>query len=286
MERADLSWMRRRRADLHVRTTASMGRVAPIEAVELANEAGVSAIAIVDHDSVDGIPVAKLAGESYGVEVIPGIELTYEEKSKEAHIIGYYIDWRNQALVTAARMAQSWRSLRVQQILEKLEKIGIKITYGEVLEEAGKVSIIGRTHIARSMVKRKIVKTPAEAFGKYLAYGKPAYVLKQQLMLKQIMGLIRRAGGVPALAHPKFSNAVKLLPKLVKHGLKGLEVYHPYHTREETKLFKTLARKYNLIEVGGTDSEFKRAPVGTVTVPYAAVEKLKRERPLKDNLGS
>ena len=266
-----------KKADLHVRTTASMGRVAPYEAVALAKQNGIFAIAVVDHESVDGIPVAQLAGETHEIEVIPGIELTYEEAEREAHLIGYFIDWRNPELKTVIRMIQVWRNMRIEEILKKLADIGINISFNEVMKEAGEMAVLGRTHVARLLVKKGHAKTPAEAFDKFLSPGKPAHVFKQQLTLKEVVDVIRGAGGVMALAHPKFNHAYELIPKLTKLGLAALEVYHPYHTAEETQKFQRLAKKYKLIEVGGTDSENKRSPVGTVVVPYATVEKLKRK---------
>jgi hypothetical protein len=252
-----------------------MGRVSPAEAVRLAKEKGLAAIAIVDHESVEAIPEAIDAGERYGVEVIPGVEIMYEEGPREAHIIGYFIDWKNRALLTEITRSQAARGWRIRRIVEELQKIGIKITYEDVLAEAGSAAILGRTHIASLLVKRGVVSNMAQAFERYLGYGKPAYVPRYQLPLPEVMRPIFEAGGVPALAHPKFSRAEELLPELVRYGLRAIEVYHPYHTKEETKRFRSLAQRYGLIETGGTDSEPKRSPVGTITVPYKVVEELR-----------
>ncbi len=264
-----------KKADLHVRTIASMGRVSPAEAVRLAKEKGLAAIAIVDHESVEAIPEAVEAGERYGVEVIPGVELMYEEGPREAHIIGYFIDWKNRSLLTEISRSQAARAWRIRRIIEELQKLGIKISYEDVLAEAGNAAILGRTHIASLLVKRGVVSNMMQAFDKYLSYGKPAYVPRYQLPLSEVMRPIFEAGGVPALAHPKFSRAEELVPELVKHGLRAIEVYHPYHTKDDVKRFKSLAQRHGLIETGGTDSEPKRSPVGTVTVPYKVVEELR-----------
>jgi hypothetical protein len=265
-----------KKADLHVRTTRSMGRVTPTEAVALAKKRGVAAIAIVDHESVEGIPEAVEAGESYGVEVIPGIELMYEEGPREAHVIGYFIDWRNPTLLREIARSQAARAWRVQRSVEELQKLGIKISHDDVMREAGDAAILGRTHVASLLVKQKVVRNMREAFERFLGYGAPAYIPKYQLPLKEVMRSILDAGGIPALAHPKFSRGEELVPEFVKYGLRGIEVYHPHHTSKETKRFKKLAEKYHLIEVGGTDSEAKKPPVGTVTVSYDVVEELKR----------
>ena len=264
-----------KKADLHVRTVASMGRVSPAEAVRIAKEKGLAAIAIVDHESVEAIPEAVEAGEKYGVEVIPGVELMYEEGPREAHIIGYFIDWKNRTLLTEISRSQAARAWRIRRTIEELQRLGINLTYEDVLAEAGNAAILGRTHIASLLVKRKVVKNMAQAFEKYLGYGKPAYVPRYQLPLSEAIRPIFEAGGVPALAHPKFSRAEELLPEFVRHGLRAIEVYHPFHTKDDEKRFKSLAQRYGLIEVGGTDSEPKRSPVGTVTVPYKVVEELR-----------
>lgn len=264
-----------KKADLHVRTTASMGRVSPTEAVAMAKKKGLKAIAIVGHETVEGIPEAVEAGASYDVEVIPAVELMFEEGPREAHIIGYFIDWRNRTLLTEISRSQAARGWRIQRTVEILNRLGIKITYDEVMREAGNAAIIGRSHVAGVLVKKNVVKDYQEAFKKYLEYGKPAYVPRYQLPISEAFRPIFDAGGIPALAHPKFNQAEELIPDFAKHGMRALEVYHPNHTPEETKRFKALAKKFGLFEVGGTDSESKRSPVGTVTVDYKVVEQLK-----------
>jgi hypothetical protein len=251
-----------------------MGKVNPAEAVALAKKKKLGAIAIVDHETVEGIADAVEAGPSHGIEVIPGVELMFEEGQREAHIIGYFIDWHNRTLLTELSMAQTARAQRVQRTVQRLNSLGVKITYDDVMREAGSAAVVGRTHVASLLVKKKAVKDMREAFEKYLGYEKPAYVPRYQLPISEAMKPIVDAGGVPALAHPKFNQAEELIPDLVKHGLRALEVYNPNHTSDETKRFKKLAEKYNLIEVGGSDSDPK-SPVGSVTVPYSAVEELK-----------
>jgi hypothetical protein len=263
-------------ADLHVRTVKSMGRVTPVEAVIVADERKLSAISIVDHDTVEGVPEAVSAGEFYGREVIPGVELMYEYGPKEIHLIGYFIDWRNKRLLREIDRLHTAKVRQIERMVKKLQHLGIEITYEEVLSEATKATLIGRSNIAQVLVKRGVVKDPRQAFERYIGYGKPAYAARRNPQLSKVMEPILDAGGVPALAHPKFSRALDFLPKLVKHGLRALEVYHPFHTRAESAKFKRLAQKYKLIEVGGTDSEPTRSPVGTVTVPYRVVERLRR----------
>jgi hypothetical protein len=244
--------------------------------VGIASERGLKALAIADHDSVDGVSQAITAGEFYGVEVIPAVELMYERGPCEAHIIGYFIDWRNKTLLKEIDRAKLKRAERFRKTIEKLQKLGVDITYGDVSGRAGRAAILGRTHIAQTLAEMGMVKTPAEAFSTYLGYKKAAYVSARRYSLKAVLRPIFEAGGVAAVAHPKFSGAEELIPELVEHGVCAIEVYHPFHTAREIKHFKSVARKYHLIEVGGTDSEREKSPVGTIIVPYKKVEELKK----------
>ncbi|MBS3815854.1 MAG: PHP domain-containing protein [Hadesarchaea archaeon] len=265
-----------KKADLHVRTTASDGVFRPEEAVRLAEENGMEAIAIVDHDTIAGIEPAISATEYHDVEVIPGVELCYEREPKGVHIIGYFIDWEDPNLQEKLKQFQDSRRNRMNQILDKLSEIGIDISPHQVLREAGEGDVISRLHIARAMMKSSVhVNSVGEAFEKYLSSGKPAFVKKFQLQPPELIKLIKDAGGVPALAHPKFSEAEEELPLFARLGLKAIEVKHPSHTEEDVKYFKKLAHKYGLIQVGGTDWHGIEQEVGDENVPYDAVESLK-----------
>jgi predicted metal-dependent phosphoesterase TrpH len=261
------------KADLHVRTTASLGKITPTGAVDAAKKKRLAAIAIVDHECVDGVMGATEAGALRGVEVIPGVELTYET-DKEAHIIGYFIDPHTPGLRLELAKNQMVRIQQVADTLEKLNDLGIKLVYENVMHEADGAASVSRMHIARHMARLRMVKEPKEALDKYLGRGKPAYVQRDQMPLATLLDFIREAGGVPALAHPKFGGAEELIPGLVKEGIKALEVYHPYHSKKDTERYRQIAKKYGLIEVGGTDSG--PGHVGDVTVPYSTVNKLKK----------
>lgn len=266
-------------ADLHIHTVASDGSYRPEEAVKIAKKMKISAVAICDHDSVEGIEPALEAGKLYRVKVIPAVEMCYEEGPAGVHIVGYFIDWRNATLREALREIQQGRFRRIRDIVDRLSEIGIEITLADVLAEAAEGSVLTRPHVAKAMMKRGYVKSESEAFEKYLVYGRPAYVNRYQLPLGEIMRLIRNSGGVPVLAHPKYQNAIEFVPYLVELGLKGIEVYHPDHTQKEVAKFKKIAKKYGLIEVGGSDAHGADRPIGTLTVPYEVVEKLEKAKP-------
>lgn len=265
-----------KRADLHVRTTYSMGRVTPTKAVQLAKELQLPAIAIVDHESLEGLPEAVAVGKFEAVEVIPAVELMFEEGAIEPHIIAYFIDWHHSDFRAAVNKARADRIKQVNEIVLALQSLGVEIMVEEVMEDAARSMTIGRSNVANVLVKRGVVRTPREAFERYIGYGKQAWVGREEWSMDYVMWLIEQAGGIPALAHPKFYETYTLLPKLVESGLKALEVYHFSHTPQEVRQFKALAKKYGLVEVGGTDSEPKGSPVGTITVPFATVEKLRK----------
>jgi predicted metal-dependent phosphoesterase TrpH len=244
-------------------------------AVENAHEAGLAAISIADHDSVNGVEAAIRAGRRYGVEVIPGVELSSEFEGQELHILGYFIDWRDKWFRDKLLAIQEARVDRAKRILERLRDLNINISYNTVIVIAG--GVVGRPHIAQVLLDRNYVRTVQEAFEKYLGISRPAYVGKYPLSPAQAIGMIRRVGGIPALAHPLFTRVDEVLPKLVDQGLQALEVYHSRHDATATGHFEELARKYDLLVVGGSDAHGREVPVGAVRIPYEFVEKLKEE---------
>jgi hypothetical protein len=263
----------RRGADLHVRTTASRGELTPAEVVQLAEKRRLKAIAIVEHETLAGIPEAIGLARSHGVEVIPGVELVYEEGMRNVHIIGYFIDWHNRRLRSEVSKAQAVRISRINDILSKLRALRIEIPYEELLREAEGSNAIARAHIASYMVRMRMVGSMREAFDRYFGPGRPAFVPRDKYPLPILLDWIHKAGGIAALAHPKFGEAERFIPLLVREGLKALEVYHPAHTSQEILHFKRVAKKYGLVEVGGTDSGAEG--VGQIRVPYTTVRKLK-----------
>ncbi len=267
--------MAKKYADLHLHTNASDGELPPSEMVKMAKEAGLAAVGIVDHDTVDGIESARRAGKRHGVEIISGVEFSCQGRKSKFHILGYCIDWRDPRLLDSLRGFQEDRRLQVQGMVGKLQKSGIDISYEEVLKLSGGGSI-GRPHIARAMLRRGYIRAPQEAFDRYLRAGKPAYVERYELAPREAINLIREAGGVPVLAHPIYGG-VEELPTLVKQGLRGIEAYHSDHDPQATKFYLQLARKHGLLVIGGSDSHGADPPVGSVRIPWELVEELKRE---------
>jgi len=265
-------------ADLHVHTNASDSIYSAENVLRVAKAAGLAAVGICDHDSINGIRAAIDAEKKYDVEVVPGIELSTEIEDMEVHILGYFFEWENKQFQALLKTIQQVRVWRAELMVSKLQQIGLRMDFQEVLRKSEGGSI-GRPHIARVMLERGYVKTNEEAFEKYLKYGAAAYVDKYEMSPEQAVYQITRLKGVPVLAHPKFSPfGEDVLARLVQMGLKGIEVYHARHNAEEAKMYLAIADKYGLIPTGGSDSHGEEDPIGCSKVSYEIVERLKAER--------
>lgn len=260
-------------ADLHIHTTISDGWLTPEETVEEAYRAGLSAISIADHDSVSGVKAAMEAGSKFGIEVIPGVELHTGYDGQEFHILGYFVDWRDKWFNEKLLAVQEVRVDKAKMILEKLRSLNIDLSYNVVNVITG--GIVGRPQIAQALLDRGYVRTVQEAFERYLGIDRPAYVRKYPLSPPEAIKMIRRGGGISALAHPVFANTDEALPELVDQGLQGIEVYHSKHDVVSTRHFEALAKKYDLLIVGGSDAHGREVSIGAVRIPYRFIEKLK-----------
>ncbi len=276
--------MAERTADLHVHTNLSDGTFTPEETVQYAKSVGLSAIAITDHDTTEGVARAIIEGEKQGIEIIPGIELSCEisaSGSGEMHILGYYIDWKDatfQGFLTEFRQARHTRALK---IVEKLANLGVTVDPARIFEIAGE-GAVGRLHVAKALIEESVVPNIETAFGRYLGIGKAAYVPKIKLEPEEAIGMLLKIGGVPVLAHPYYAHYSDetVLQKLVDSGLKGIEVWHTKHPKHAVKRFQEIAERYNLISTGGSDCHGpfgeQGAIMGHLKIPYTVVEDLKK----------
>ncbi|MBD3271591.1 MAG: PHP domain-containing protein [Elusimicrobia bacterium] len=277
--------------DLHIHTTASDGSMRPEDVVIYASTIGLAAIAIADHDSTAGIPAALEQGKKSGIEVIPGIELSAQPikpSTYELHILGYWVDHTNTELQTHLEHFRQARKKRAQTIIDKLKEINIFLETDE-LSAIAKTRAIGRLHFAHALIKQKFVHNVHEAFDKYLANGRPAYVPKLMLEASEAISLINNAGGIAVLAHPYFGveNNHELLVYLKDKGIQGLEVYHPKHSAKNIKFFKQQADELGLLMTGGSDCHGRfngsDPQIGTMNVPYQLLEKMKRHKQNRDH---
>ncbi|MDD5174722.1 MAG: PHP domain-containing protein [Candidatus Omnitrophota bacterium] len=267
-------------ADLHVHTFYSDSTFSPEEVVSCAKEKGLAAIAICDHDTVDGIDPCMAIGREKGVEIIPGIEMSVEKIDAEIHILGYFIDWKQDWLRKKLKDIQDSRVERLFVIIEKLKAAGVKIEAEEVFRIAVNKFSVGRLHVAKAMLYSGAIKNLREAFEKYIGFAKPCYVPYTKLSPEDTIGLILKAGGVPVIAHPALIGNDKYISEFMDHGLRGLEVYHTDHKPHISKRYEAMAKELGLTMTGGSDCHGMgkgRILMGTVRVPYELVEKLKEE---------
>jgi len=268
--------------DLHIHSTFSDGNFTPEEIVRHASKMGLAAISITDHDTTDGILSAIVAGENLGVEIVPGVELSVEPETtqdEEIHVLGYYINWQDEDFQNKLRQFREARRGRAYQILEKLDRLGIKVDSQQLFEIAGKGSI-GRMHVAKLLRQEGFVKYIQEAFDLYLAYGKPAYVPKLRLSSKEAFELISGIGGISVIAHPLYGgNSREVIQKLKGFGLDGIEVYYTHHAPEDVDRFQTWAKEFGLLITGGSDchggTKEDEILIGILGLPYEILERLK-----------
>ncbi len=266
-------------ADLHVHTTASDGSDTPETVVFKAAAIGLAALAIADHDTLEGVGEAIHAGDRYGVEVLPAIELGTELGDKEIHILGYLVNTDSRELLDRLSFFRDSRLKRAVSIVEKLQRMGFDLNYERVLEIAGSGSV-GRPHIARALLEAGAVESMAQAFEKYIGNGKPAFEPRYKCSPSEAVRIIRKAGGVAVFAHPGIAGCDKIIPSLAEEGLQGLEVYHPGHDRAVSYHYERICRQYGLLATGGSDyhGSYHREhnKLGEATVDYEVVRELKK----------
>ncbi len=263
--------------DLHIHTTYSDGTYSPQEVVHEAKKLGLIAISITDHDSVNGLDEALRAGRKWGVEIVPGIEIGTNIDEDEIHILGYYIDWKKEELLSQLKIFQQARIKRNKKLFKRLNELGIKVNHREAVSLASG-GVINRLHIARVMMMKEYVSSIGEAFENWLNPGKPAYVKRMGISPSESIQLLLKAKGIPVLAHPYLSKRDDFIPDLIKAGLVGLEVYHESHNAATTQHYLKLAKFYNLVITGGSDCHGKNKSellMGTVDIPEYVLDNLK-----------
>jgi len=264
-------------ADLHVHTHYSDSTFSPEEVLSAAEKMALSAIAICDHDTTDGVEPCIKIGDTKGIEIISGIELTVEKPDAEIHILGFLIDWKLEWLQKKLKSIQEGRVDRIHKMLEKLGANGIKIDAAEVFGIAGKGSV-GRLHLARAILKSGAAKNFREIFEKYLGFGRSCYVPNIKFEPKEAIEMVIEAGGVPVIAHPGIMQKDEYIKELAGYGLKGIEVYHTDHSNSTIRHYEEMAKSLGLLMTGGSDCHGAgkgKVLIGTVRVPYEIVEKLK-----------
>ncbi|NLK35873.1 MAG: PHP domain-containing protein [Gracilibacteraceae bacterium] len=266
------------RADLHIHTTASDGFLSPEEVVRWAGIKRLAAIGITDHDTVKGISPAKKAALRFGVEVIPGIELSTIFEDEEIHILGYYIDYKTRWFTDILEKIQNSRYERAGKIVDKLNDMGIDITLEQVKGIADEGSM-GRPHIARAMIDKGYISNIREAFSEYIGKDRPAYVERYKLSSGEAIDMIKRLGGISVLAHPGLINNKTNIEKIIDLGIDGIEVYHTKHDDETVRNSLAIAHSRKLLITGGSDChgiKLNNEPIlGNCSIDYKYVQMLK-----------
>ena len=275
-----------RKIDLHVHSTFSDGTYTPEQLVDAAFEAGLSAIAITDHDTTDGVPVAIRAAKERNFEIIAGVELSCEYKQKEVHMLGFCLDYTNPILNEHLRNFQQSRNMRNQKMVMLLAAEGFDITYDKLLAD-NPDCVITRANIARYLVEHGCVKDMSTVFSKYLGDDCRCFVPRKKTSPTQAIQLIHQAGGVAFLAHPllyRMSTVTlrSLVSELATAGLDGIEaIYATYQPGDERNM-KNLAKEYHLLICGGSDFHGANKPyirigtgMGHLYVPYEVLDNIK-----------
>ncbi|MBI4744448.1 MAG: PHP domain-containing protein [Actinobacteria bacterium] len=269
--------------DLHLHSTMSDGTFSPAELVSQAEILDLRAIAITDHDSVDGIEIGIEEGKKRNVEVIPGVELSSDLDGIDIHFLGYFIDYKNSDFVGHLKKLRYMRYERASRMVEELKQIGINVDLVDVLDIA-KEGCLGRSHIARAMIKRGYIDSIEEAFEKYIGRQAACYVEKYAYAPKDVIELINNVGGISVLAHPGISDCDEMISEFVRFEMKGIEVIHSEHTLEQIEHYTNLANGYNLLITGGSDchglSEKREMKMGSVIVPDSFLDDI---RSFKEN---
>ena len=265
--------------DLHLHTTASDGRLTPAELVARAAQVGLSVIGITDHDSTDGVAEALAAAKDFpGLRIIPGVELSTDVPRGEVHILGYYVDYKNESFQERLRGLRQSREGRAQQMVKKLADLGMPLSWERVLELSGD-GAVGRPHIAMALLERGYISSLPEAFDKYIGRNSPAYAEREKMTPTEAVQLVARLNGLPVLAHPgEIENREVLIEELKTAGLVGMEVYYDGYPAPLIEELLSVAQRHGLVATGGSDYHGLDSPqdteIGSVFVPDAAAAAL------------
>jgi predicted metal-dependent phosphoesterase TrpH len=264
-------------ADLHLHTFFSDGTYSPEQLVAQGKLHGLAALALTDHDTVEGCEQTSLACEAAGIEFITGTELTAEQAGNELHILGYCIDTQNPRLLSEIGKFQAVRQNRIREMVRRLNDLNVPLEVEAVFKLAN-CRAPGRPHVARALVAAGLCGNLDEAFERFLKQHRPAWVPKFKMSAADAIDLIHQAGGVAVMAHPGLNRTDQVIPGMVEAGLDGIECFHTKHSPSTAAHYLKMAAQFGLLITGGSDCHglSKGKPlIGTVKLPYEHVEKLK-----------
>ena len=276
-----------KRIDLHTHSLCSDGAQTPADVIRTAWEAGLSVVALSDHDCVEGVQEAMDTGKALGIEVIPAVELSAQSDT-ELHILGYFIDIHNQKLKDTMAYALQVRDQRQEETCRKLNELGFSVTMEEARAEAHGNPVLCRAHFAQIMVRKGYAASVQEAFSKYLSVGCYAYSNRQALTGPEAVSLIREAGGIAVAAHLHLikmpdDQLREYLKSLIPYGLDGVEGYYSDYTPDMEQRYRAMAKDLGLVISGGTDYHGANKPHlsigkgrGELEIPYSVLEGLRQ----------
>lgn len=256
--------------DLHMHSTASDGAISPTAVVEAAAAAGLSAIALTDHDTLAGLDEAARAADPLGIRIVSGVELSAHDGEREIHILALHVS-RPSLLESRLSAFRDARAARAREIVDKLRRLGVNVEFDTVMTEAAG-GAVGRPHVARTLIKGGHVRDSREAFDRYLAAGRPGFVPKARLEIADAIALVHSAGALAIWAHPGNDGFRERLEPLAGLGLDGLEVRHPSHNQEDVKRLGALCDFFGLVPSGGSDwhgQDQGQRTIGCMRIPLA-----------------
>ena len=267
--------------DLHLHTSASDGTDTPAELVRACREAGITTMAVTDHDTTAAIREVAREAERAGIAMVPGIEITAAWRGSDIHVLGYFFDPESPALRAFLDEQIADRIRRARAVGERLASLGVPIDM-EALIVRNEGRPVLRPHFAEAMVDAGHAEHEWDAFDRYIGEGKPAYVARQGATPAEVVALIRDAGGISSMAHPGVTQQDDLIAGLAAAGLDALEAYHTDHSAEEAARYLALARQLGLAVTGGSDFHGFRSAhsngFGTVQLPAGDFAALLRRR--------
>lgn len=242
-------------SDLHIHTTASDGKLTPEAVVAEAKAAGLSYIAITDHDTVGALFLLEERGllQDRDLHIIPGVEFSIDLADREVHILGYGIEFHHAVLLERLNFLSMSRRGRFDRMIEKVQALGYDMKRDEVLALVGAQGSLGRPHIARALVEKGYFKKVSDVFDALLEKGRPGYEPHAKLTYPEVLDLIRSAGGKSILAHPGMIGDDQIVAEIISAGINGLEVYHPKHDNVMRDRYKKMAEQHGLLVTGGSD---------------------------------
>jgi predicted metal-dependent phosphoesterase TrpH len=274
----------RETVDLHLHSAASDGGFPPAAVVQRAAAAGLKAIALTDHDTLAGVPAAIEAGEAVGLRVVSGCEFSVAAPWGEMHVLGYFLPPGSAALETFLADCRADRERRGRAMVVRLQRVGVSLGDDDVLAEA-EGGAIGRPHVARALVRRGHVATVGEAFDRYLARGRPAFVEKTLPTFAAVASLVHRVGGIVSAAHLKERGTRAVLEQFQADGLDGVETRHPSHDPDQRARLTDHALALGLLRTGGSDwhgetiGDEGHGAIGSEGVPLEWLERMEHARP-------